>query len=106
MKKELVERWCDALESGEYKQGKGSLYNSDSGEYCCLGVLCAVLDPDNTGGWQGFSIIPNKFKQMFKFDMTAQSHFVGLNDQEGWSFNELAKDMRRKIGLKAGDSET
>ena len=34
------EAWLKALESGEYKQCKGSL--STGGGYCCLGVACKV----------------------------------------------------------------
>jgi len=40
---ELIEKWLEALESGEYKQGKNTLVNSRDG-YCCLGVLCKVAE--------------------------------------------------------------
>lgn len=33
-------KWVEALESGEYKQGKGWLVVNDS--YCCLGVACVL----------------------------------------------------------------
>jgi hypothetical protein len=39
MKKSIAMKWADALESGEYGQGTGSL-RSDQNEFCCLGVLC------------------------------------------------------------------
>ena len=44
-REEIIERWCRALESGEYKQGKGYLCEeTDVGpEFCCLGVLCDVM---------------------------------------------------------------
>ncbi len=38
MKPEIKELWVNALESGEYIQGKGRLCLN--GKYCCLGVLC------------------------------------------------------------------
>ncbi len=38
---EFQSKWLEALESGEYKQGAGALFNNDL--YCCLGVACAVL---------------------------------------------------------------
>jgi len=44
---EFKEKWCTALESGDYKQGNGSL-RSDSG-YCCLGV---ALEVEGKGKWQ------------------------------------------------------
>jgi hypothetical protein len=41
MIKEKAFQWADALESGDYQQGKDSLITND-GKYCCLGVLCAI----------------------------------------------------------------
>lgn len=40
MDKELKQKWIDALRSGKYEQGTGSL--EDNGKYCCLGVLAVV----------------------------------------------------------------
>lgn len=39
MDPEIKELWITALESGDYKQGRGQLRNS-ANEFCCLGVLC------------------------------------------------------------------
>jgi len=36
-------RWIAALDSGDYKQGKGALQTKAG--YCCLGVACDVLIP-------------------------------------------------------------
>lgn len=47
MDAKLKAQWLDALRSGEYKQGKEMLRTQDN-SYCCLGVLCDVVDPD---GW-------------------------------------------------------
>lgn len=35
-------RWLDALRSGKYKQGREFLCVDN--QYCCLGVLCDVID--------------------------------------------------------------
>ncbi len=40
MKPEIKKLWSDALNSGNYRQGKGQLLKD--GEFCCLGVLCDV----------------------------------------------------------------
>ena len=43
---DIQERWLQALESGEYKQGKTYLCSiGDYGDksYCCLGVACHLL---------------------------------------------------------------
>lgn len=45
--KNLVKKWVAALRSGKYKQGKGVL-RSEKGNYCCLGVLCDIVNPK---GW-------------------------------------------------------
>ena len=46
MDQDVKQRWIGALLSGRYRQGKGKLRRGD--EFCCLGVLLDVLDPD---GW-------------------------------------------------------
>lgn len=38
---ELLKEWVAALRSGEYRQGKNMLQNTN-GTYCCLGVACEV----------------------------------------------------------------
>ena len=43
-----VETWCEALESGKYKQADGQLRAGDA--FCCLGVAC---DLSGTGDWEG-----------------------------------------------------
>ncbi len=44
--KQVIEKWCQALESGEFKQGKNSLCNEVEDSYCCLGVLCKINNVD------------------------------------------------------------
>lgn len=39
MPRSLRKKWLDALRSGKYKQGSGTLYNPDTKAFCCLGVL-------------------------------------------------------------------
>lgn len=46
MNPEIKEKWLKALRSGKYQQGKNYLYID--GCYCCLGVLCDLVDPE---GW-------------------------------------------------------
>lgn len=47
MNKQLAEKWVEALRSGEYNQGTSAL-RSGYNQFCCLGVLCDVIDPS---GW-------------------------------------------------------
>lgn len=47
MDPEVKARWVAALRSGDYEQGAHALRTNDN-RYCCLGVLCDVVDP---AGW-------------------------------------------------------
>lgn len=49
MKKEIKEKWIDALRSGEYTQTQGSLRNENG--YCCLGVLCDLYTKEHNLKW-------------------------------------------------------
>jgi len=51
MNEEIKAKWLDALRSGKYQQTTNVLRRERHGaaSYCCLGVLCEVVDPD--GVW-------------------------------------------------------
>src|SRR5947199_7438501 len=42
MNTEVKKQWLDALRSGTYRQGYGTLRRND--QFCCLGVLCDLVD--------------------------------------------------------------
>lgn len=54
MDQKIKQQWVEALRSGKYIQGTGAL-RRPTNEYiteesfCCLGVLCDIVDPD---GWE------------------------------------------------------
>lgn len=52
MDADIKRQWVEALRSGKYQQGAGQLRQYDT--YCCLGVLCDVLNepwfPHECGG--------------------------------------------------------
>ena len=41
----LLQTWIKALRSDKYKQGRGLLRDKHD-QYCCLGVLCDLIDPE------------------------------------------------------------
>ena len=45
---DFIQKWVDALRSGEFQQAKGVLHDLETNGYCCLGVACslAVDDPN------------------------------------------------------------
>ncbi len=47
MLKEWADKWIEALESGNYVQGRGLLHTSKGG-HCCLGVLCELTGVKRT----------------------------------------------------------
>jgi len=47
MRKDVMKKWVQALRSGKFKQGHGTLkqYNSKGNtQHCCLGVLCELYN--------------------------------------------------------------
>lgn len=46
---EIKERWVAALRSGDYRQTKGALRDSDG--FCCLGVLCEITKEETGLEW-------------------------------------------------------
>lgn len=49
MNPDVKAKWVQALRSGKYKQGRGSLREHDA--YCCLGVLCDIHAKETGGHW-------------------------------------------------------
>lgn len=47
MNPDVKTRWVAALRSGNYRQARNYLRTAEG--YCCLGVLCDIVDPD---GWE------------------------------------------------------
>lgn len=96
MNKEIAEKWCTALRSGEYKQGLGSLCCED--KYCCLGVLCELavkegaieeyekansFPPEKVLKWSGL-------KTENGYIRSAATSLVQLNDSDFYDFNQIA----------------
>jgi hypothetical protein len=50
MKKQMAQKWVDALRSGKYKQGHMELHNKKDNTFCCLGVLDDLYPELNLSG--------------------------------------------------------
>lgn len=108
MRKELKEKWLEALRSGKYKQGRGEL-RSVNDEFCCLGVLC---DVSGQGEWDkrteahysygqgtkwgayGLPLFMNEFTGL---TMKPEETLFALNDDKKLSFNEIADWIEENI---------
>lgn len=111
MDAQIKARWIAALNSGEYKQGIGTL--NSGGKFCCLGVLCEVLKEelelqvstsedslvtynDSTNflpvavkNYAGLTVA-GALKRNVSFDKSTHGTLVSLNDND-MPFSEIAK---------------
>lgn len=96
MDKELKEKWIKALRSGEYKQGKDCLRSNDN--YCCLGVLCDIIDSNSWVHDENSGLIKfNSGVRLWythapyeKIDWVKQVSLMDLNDSQSKNFDEIA----------------
>ena len=121
MRQEIADKWAEALESGEYEQGRRALAVSDSGpvpsvRHCCLGVLCelAIADGvalDKAPAYDGTprityanqaSTLPEEVQEwagMQTNEGTLQTYgntLSGHND-DGVPFSEIAEIIRENV---------
>jgi hypothetical protein len=120
MKKEIADKWIEALESGKYKQTKGAL--KDSKGHCCLGVLCELAVVENMATFISKRNIFDQYQYTSIDDtndvkdgvlpksvmdwagMKTDYGYRGnngrdlfiLNDDEGYSFIEIAEVIRKE----------
>lgn len=104
MNKALKKKWVDALRSGKYKQGKTALRVGNN--FCCLGVLCDVIDPkrwvstpdcDHFKWDVALANVPNKTRKAIHLNHTDAHKLMYLNDGEGKNFNEIADYIESNI---------
>lgn len=61
---QFVSRWCEALRSGNYKQGTGRLRDVHD-RFCCLGIACEVAKEFVDGITE--EIHPNSFPTAYSY---------------------------------------
>jgi hypothetical protein len=117
--REFTKEWLTALRSGKYEQTSGSLYNIQDQGYCCIGVAARIKYPLHylknksnkyAGVLQGnnkcvnsntrynLSKIPQELKGGVEESQLVQQ-LVDLNDDEGYSFEEIAEWIEEKVEL-------
>lgn len=109
MNKEIKEKWVAALRSGEYKQAEGILYDPKQRSYCCLGVLCKIVEGHNPtdadtcdeGEYLAYDII-----EKIELPHETQRKLAKMNDGSGifdsetihpHSFSEIADYIERNL---------
>lgn len=100
----LKAAWVEALRSGAYKQATCVLYDRWDSGFCCLGVLCDVIDPT---GWDPTVIgvyhavidgedvrmhdtLDERVQAALGMPEDAVIELMRLNDEEEASFDEIA----------------
>ncbi len=107
MNKKWKKKWIEALESGKYIQHRGTLRSVDGKEYCCLGVLATVADPE---GWKAppvptlrsyshrgtWSFLNTEFRNKLGIYTQDQQVLSDMNDG-GATFNVIAEWIRKNL---------
>jgi len=103
MNQEIKQRWIEALRSGEYQQGKESLYHC--GKFCCLGVLTDLYIKEHGLQWKQDSadlwsfeeeggVLPRSVQKRSGIDFPnptiLSDRATDHNDNYDLSFNEIA----------------
>lgn len=114
MNPEIKAKWIAALTSGEYEQTRNYLHRTGDG-YCCLGVLCEVMDP---GQWRNgicvsayggkylpdsnlqiefSSFPPSKLLDAAGLSYTQAQTLAGLNDRDWAPFEQIAQYIQEQL---------
>jgi len=108
MNKEVKQKWIKALRSGRYKQTQGVLRekcNNDKDSFCCLGVLCNVLNrrkwKKDYNGYYSYDsyedVVPLDVRKEIGLTESKQNKFLSLNDEENYNFKQIADYIEKKL---------
>ena len=98
----VKQKWVEALRSGQYLQGKNALKTDD--KFCCLGVLCDILYPEQwirDGGysliWGEDSGLPPELRDSLSIDRKQEDILIQLNDEKGKDFLQIADYIEQNL---------
>jgi hypothetical protein len=116
MDKELKVKWLAALRSGDYPQGQGTLRSTEG--FCCLGVLCDVIDPngwelglphastyadtsvrwtDPESGERDRVELPRSVASRAGLPLQIADKLVEFNDEDNWTFSTIADWIEKNL---------
>jgi hypothetical protein len=100
MNPEIKAKWVAALRSGRYEQGQHRL-KSETGEYCCLGVLCSVIKAKK---WTDNELLPahvqvqvGAIRGDFRVSVNGKDTFLSNLNDKGIPFNEIANIIEEQL---------
>lgn len=99
MDRELKAKWCEALRSGDFTQGRKKLKHA--GRFCCLGVLQAI-EPQTAGAYDGGGAKCDYYKPFNRIglDSKTQEHLMEMNDASGrkrFTFEDIADWIEQNL---------
>jgi hypothetical protein len=107
--KGLVKKWVEALRSGKYQQGRSSLRAKGipialaQDKFCCLGVLCDVIDSERWKGcqWEGKDgYLPSETCRKIGLSQHTMRELVDMNDSHKVSFDTIATFLTEHFELR------
>lgn len=94
MNKEIQAKWTTALRSGKYLQGTGNLavesYKGGPFYYCCLGVLCEVIDEPVKQTEGLFAFPREEILSLAGINWEQAKELACMNDSGRYTFNQIA----------------
>lgn len=100
MSPNIKKYWLKALLSGRFVQGQGALYKRSTNQYCCLGVLCQVINKKKrfTGISDKYSsYTPDNIVERSKLSSNTMHKLTQMNDQKNKTFPEIAAWIERNL---------
>lgn len=100
--KRFKEKWVKALRSGNYKQGKESLYTEHTNSFCCLGVACAITykGPVKNLAWHSYIELGEDWSEnvpkLLVNDEGIPEKLAKMND-DGKTFKQIAAYIDRYL---------
>ena len=114
MKKELKQRWVDALRSGDYPQTQCELTNGAG--FCCLGVLCDIVDDTKWKksedgvisydfGYSRCNEFPTYFwlEKVIHLPHSQAQELATLNDEKQYDFDDIAEWIEHMVEETSND---
>lgn len=110
MNKQWKAKWIKGLLSKKYRQGRRSLRSRLTAKedyYCCLGVICDIVNPSNwdrselsscyTYGNGGSYELSRYVRQKIGLTYNDMFHLIKMNDKERQDFEEIAEWIEHNL---------
>ena len=111
MNSQIKQLWLDALRSGEYKQKRRKLRDTNS--FCCLGVLCDLYAKEHGKEWDydkgenyyyfeeadtglaksvmNWAGLTEEYPEVIMNGQIYPTDLATINDDYGFNFNQIAE---------------